>query len=144
MAPSGATGKRRRSSDSGVKFEESDGDSSDGLFVGERKEEELSRQYADYDTDTSNIGSGEDDEEDIGYSEKSEQLPHFAAYDPGVQRTKQRLLQIAKDANKILIEDPCSTLEVEKLRVKAKQVLTIPDGERKMIGLVGNAGQGQN
>lgn len=135
MAPSGAMGKRRRSSDSGVKFEDSDGGSSVGLFVSERK--------VDYDSNASDVGSGEDDKDDIGYSEKLENLPHFAAYDPGVQNIKHRLLRIATNAHKILTEDTCDTPEVDKLRDKAKQVLTVPDGERKTIGLVGNAGQGQ-
>ncbi|KAK4504670.1 hypothetical protein PRZ48_002631 [Zasmidium cellare] len=148
--PPGATAKRPFPSDDDFKQEDDDiaSVSSDGLFVSQPNQEQALDSDADDTADRASANGDSDDDsdddEDVGYSELSEPLPHFAAYDPKVAGIKQRLFSIAKHADEILCGNSCSTEEVAKLRRKTTQVLKAPEGEREMIGLVGNAGQGKS
>lgn len=90
----------------------------------------------------------DDDNEQLSdrgeYSEDVEKMPRFAAYDPELHLVTERILRITNKAHRVLHEVSCETADVEKLRGKVEQVLAIPSSERKVIGLLGNSGQGKS
>lgn len=86
----------------------------------------------------------DDDSEqsEYAYCEAQEDLPESALFDKDLPSVKFRLETLAKDARKILRSSGCRTKEVRALRKKVKAVSYVPPGATKVIGLVGNAGQG--
>ncbi|KAF7194456.1 hypothetical protein HII31_04261 [Pseudocercospora fuligena] len=102
-------------------------------------DEETDRQ--DNDSDGADTIDGD---EEYQYSEAEESFPDSPLYDNRLPHIKQRLSTIAEEAEKILAQAGCSTEDVQILLSQVKAVRSFPRPEPKLIGLVGNAGQGKS
>ncbi|KAF2160980.1 hypothetical protein M409DRAFT_28586 [Zasmidium cellare ATCC 36951] len=99
---------------------------------------------ADETMDTISDAEEDESDEETGYCEKMEALPTCAAFDSGTPKVKAKLVELADKANDLFECNSCTSPDAERLYNKLNKVRTIPEPERKMIGLIGNAGQGKS
>lgn len=98
------------------------------------------------DPDDSGNDALEEDEDDGyhgPYSEEQEALPNHPAFDKQISAVREIVSKLAEEANASVSIGTCDTARMTELRSMAQKTLVIPELEPQMIGLIGEAGQGQ-
>lgn len=76
------------------------------------------------------------------WNEREELLPIGPQYSKALPQVKRDIVQIVTKGTKIFQSNPCTSEAASRLRTRLEAVQNTPSSERKMIALLGNAGQG--
>jgi hypothetical protein len=97
-----------------------------------------------YDSTDEADEANEDADEDGGpYSENREPFPNHPAFDKQIPEVKLMLTKLATEALASVNKSTCDTAQVNELRGMAQSISVIPEAKKQIIGLIGEAGQGQ-